>query len=159
MKNEVLTLKEMIEIQNEYDKKNGISYTFEEAKLNLIKYLINLQFDINEFRNKIENVREIMRWTIRLLIKSDDNISPNEIKMLENYFIDYKERNGIKSTLNIIYGTLKGYGSYGYLTYDHFKFYLKDLMIFFNSVLEIQKEELFENFYLVNLLSNNINRI
>lgn len=159
MKNEVLTLKEMIEIQNKYDKENGISYTFEEAKLNLIKYLINLQFDINEFRNKIENVREIMRWTIRLLIKSDDNISPNEIKMLENYFIDYKERNGIKSTLNIIYGTLKGYGSYGYLTYDHFKFYLKDLMIFFNSVLEIQKEELFENFYLVNLLSNNINKI
>lgn len=159
MKNEVLTLKEMIEIQNEYDKENGISYTFEEAKLNLIKYLINLQFDINEFRNKIENVREIIRWTIRLLIKSDDNISPNEIKMLENYFIDYKERNGIKSTLNIIYGTLKGYGSYGYLTYDHFKFYLKDLMIFFNSVLEIQKEELFENFYLVNLFSNNINKI
>ena len=159
MKNEVLTLKEMIEIQNKYDKENGISYTFEEAKLNLVKYLINLQFDINEFRNKIENVREIMRWTIRLLIKSDDNISPNEIKMLENYFIDYKERNGIKSTLNIIYGTLKDYGSYGYLTYDHFKFYLKDLMIFFNSVLEIQKEELFENFYLVNLLSNNINKI
>ena len=155
---EVLSLQEMIEIQKKYDKENGISYTFEETKLNLIKYLINLQFDINEFRNKIENVREIMRWTIRLLIKSDDNISPNEIKMLENYFIDYKERNGIKSTLNIIYGTLKGYGSYGYLTYDHFKFYLKDLMIFFNSVIEIKKEELFDNFYAINLFSNNLNK-
>ena len=156
---EVLTLKEMIEIQNKYDKENGISYTFEEAKLNLVKYLINLQFDINEFRNKIENVREILRWTIRLLIKSDDNISPNEIKMLENYFIDYKERNGMKSTLNIIYGTLKGYGSYGYLTYDHFKFYLKDLMIFFNSVIEITKNELFDNFYAINLFSNNLNKL
>ena len=137
------SLKEMIEIQKKYDNENHISYTFEEAKLNLIKYLIELQFDINEFRNKEKNVREVMRWTIRLLIKSDDNISPNEINMLENYFIDYKERNGIKSTLNIIYGTLKGYGNYGYLTYDHFKFYLKDLMIFFNSVIEIKKEDLF----------------
>lgn len=100
-----------------------------------------------------------MRWTIRLLIKSDDNISPNEINMLENYFIDYKERNGIKSTLNIIYGTLKGYGSYGYLTYDHFKFYLKDLMIFFNSVIEIKKEELFDNFYAINFFSNNLNKL
>lgn len=153
------SLKEMIEIQKKYDNENHISYTFEEAKLNLIKYLIELQFDINEFRNKEKNVREIMRWTIRLLIKSDDNISPNEINMLENYFIDYKERNGIKSTLNIIYGTLKGYGSYDYLTYDHFKFYLKDLMIFFNSVIEITKNELFDNFYAINLFSNNLNKL
>ena len=148
------SLKEMIEIQKKYDNENHISYTFEEAKLNLIKYLIELQFDINEFRNKEKNVREVMRWTIRLLIKSDDNISSNEINMLENYFIDYKERNDIKSTLNIIYGTLKGYG-----TYDHFKFYLKDLMIFFNSVIEIKKEELFDNFYTINLFSNNLNKL
>lgn len=153
------SLKEMIEIQKKYDNENHISYTFEETKLNLIKYLIELQFDINEFRNKEKNVREVMKWTIRLLIKSDDNISPNEINMLENYFIDYKERNGIKSTLNIIYGTLKGYGSYGYLTYDHFKFYLKDLMIFFNSVIEIKKEELFDNFYAITLFSNNLNKL
>ena len=114
---------------------------------------------IKSIRNKEKNVREVMRWTIRLLIKSDDNISPNEINMLENYFIDYKERNGIKSTLNIIYGTLKGYGSYGYLTYNHFKFYLKDLMIFFNSVIEITKNELFDNFYAINLFSNNLNKL
>ena len=138
-------------MQKKYDNENHISYTFEEAKLNLIKYLIELQFDINEFRNKEKNIREVMRWTIRLLIKSDDNISPNEINMLENYFIDY--------TLNIIYGTLKGYGSYGYLTYDHFKFYLKDLMIFFNSVIEIKKEELFDNFYAITLFSNNLNKL
>ena len=63
----------MIEIQKKYDKENHISYTFEETKLNLIKHLIELQFDINEFRNKEKNVREVMKWTIRLLIKSDDN--------------------------------------------------------------------------------------
>ena len=46
-------------MQKKYDNENHISYTFEEAKLNLIKYLIELQFDINEFRNKIEEYDDL----------------------------------------------------------------------------------------------------
>ena len=145
---------ELFETQIELDKENRISYSILNAKNHLIKNLTELQIYKDE-KNKIDEytVADTIKWTLRFLNSCSDYIFKSQIERLENYFINYKDRNEKNNVIDLIYSTLRGDRIYHYLTYDHFKFFLTDLMIYFNHNLKIDKVELVK-IYLKNISKN-----
>ena len=139
-------LKTLLDKQVDYDKKNNINYDVYLAKIYLINSLTKLEISSkkNNREDMFVNISSVMAWTIRLLNSCSDYISTVQVERLDNYFIDYKNKNEIKNSLDLIYNTLRGDKIYHYLTYDHFKFFLKDLMIYFNYILKIKKVALIE---------------
>jgi hypothetical protein len=111
---------ELFETQIELDKKNRISYSILNAKNHLIKNLIELQINKDE-KNKIDEytIADTIKWTLRFLNSCSDYISKSQIERLENYFINYKDRNEKNNVIDLIYSTLRGDRIYHYLTYDH----------------------------------------
>ena len=145
---------ELFETQIKLDKENRINYSILNAKNHLIKNLIELQINKDE-KNKIDEytIADTIKWTLRFLNSCFDYISKSQIERLENYFINYKDRNEKNNVIDLIYSTLRGDRNYHYLTYDHFKFFLTDLMIYFNHNLKIDKVELVK-IYLKNISKN-----
>lgn len=78
------------------------------------------------------------------------NAKNHLIKNLIELQINKDEKNNV---IDLIYSTLRGDRNYHYLTYDHFKFFLTDLMIYFNHNLKIDKVELVK-IYLKNISKN-----
>ena len=139
-------LKTLLDKQVDYDKKNNINYDVYLAKIYLINSLTKLEISSkkNNREDMFVNISSVMAWTIRLLNSCSDYISTVQVERLDNYFIDYKNKSEIKNSLDLIYNTLRGDKIYHHLTYDHFKFFLNDLMIYFNYILKIKKVALIE---------------
>lgn len=99
---------ELFETQIELDKKNRISYSILNAKNHLIKNLIELQINKDE-KNKIDEytIADTIKWTLRFLNSCSDYISKSQIERLENYFINYKDRNEKNNVIDLIYSTLR----------------------------------------------------